>query len=104
MQSPYVSQIPIPAISNTGAIDHLVEQILAAKAADARADVRAWEREIDERVYALYGLRPDEIRMIEESVRDGRAGGAALRRRLDHARADRLPHASGVRQQSRARV
>lgn len=58
-------------------IDRLVEQILGLKAADGRADVGELEREIDERVYALYGLRPDEIAIIEESVRGGRAGGAA---------------------------
>ena len=38
----------------------LVDRILAAKARDAEADVSAWEREIDELVYALYGLRPEE--------------------------------------------
>lgn len=66
--SDYMRQIPIPSTSNPAPIEALVEQILAAKAVDARADVAGWEREIDERVYALYGLRPEEVRMIEESV------------------------------------
>ncbi len=52
----------------SSAIEALVTRILAAKAANPAADVAAQEREIDERVYALYGLRPEEIRMFEESV------------------------------------
>jgi hypothetical protein len=30
--------------------------------------VSAWEREIDELVYALYGLTPDEIKLVEGTV------------------------------------
>jgi hypothetical protein len=55
----------------------LVERILAAKRAEqpsrgatacqaAAAEVTAWEREIDERVYRLYGLTPEEIKIVEE--------------------------------------
>jgi adenine-specific DNA-methyltransferase len=29
----------------------------------------AWERKIDERVYRLYGLTPEEIRIVEESLK-----------------------------------
>jgi len=47
----------------------LVDSILSAKHADPRADVTAWEREIDERVYRLYGLTPEEIRIVEESLK-----------------------------------
>lgn len=65
----YVTQLPIPAASNTAPITRLVERILALKEEDSNADVGDLEREIDERVYALYGLRPDEIRQIEEQVR-----------------------------------
>jgi hypothetical protein len=42
----------------------LVERILAAKQRDAEADVSALEREIDELVYALYGLTPEEIKPV----------------------------------------
>jgi hypothetical protein len=28
-------------------------------------DTIAWEREIDELVYALYGLTPEEIQLVE---------------------------------------
>jgi len=36
-----------------------------AKRADPEADVSAWEREIDERVYRLYGLTQEEIAIVE---------------------------------------
>lgn len=42
-----------------------VDKILAAKRADPAADVSAWEREIDERVYRLYGLTKEEIKLVE---------------------------------------
>lgn len=70
--SDYMTQLPIPISSSTTAIDGLVERILATKQQDAKADVSAWEDEINQRVYALYGLRSDEIRLIEETV-----GGAS---------------------------
>ncbi len=43
----------------------LVDKILAAKRADAAADTSAWEREIDQLVYRLYGLTPEEIKIVE---------------------------------------
>ncbi len=45
----------------------LVDRILAAKQRDAASDVSVLEREIDEIVYALYGLTPEEIKLVEES-------------------------------------
>ena len=77
MQTPYVSQIPIPTGGSNTVITGLVERILALKAADAQADVSALEGEINERVYALYGLQPDEIRAIEEQVGSKSAGSTA---------------------------
>jgi len=50
-------------------IINLVDRILAAKRADADADTRAWEREIDELVYQLYGLTEDEIKIVEGKER-----------------------------------
>ena len=47
----------------------LVDQILAAKRADAGADTSALEAEIDRHVYALYDLTPEEIKIVEESSR-----------------------------------
>ena len=46
--------------------ENQVDRILAAKQRDAEADTSALEREIDELVYALYGLTPEEIKIVEE--------------------------------------
>jgi len=46
----------------------LVGKILAATQRDAEADTSALEREIDKLVYALYGLTPDEIKLVEASL------------------------------------
>jgi len=44
-----------------------VERFLAAKKLDPAADTSAIDREIDNRVYRLYGLTKDEIKLVEES-------------------------------------
>jgi hypothetical protein len=41
---------------------------LAAWQMDADADVSVLEREIDQLVYALYGLTLEEIKLVEESA------------------------------------
>ena len=43
----------------------LVDQILAEKQKDSNADTSALERQIDEMVYELYGLTPEEIAVVE---------------------------------------
>jgi adenine-specific DNA-methyltransferase len=43
------------------------DRILKAKRADAAADTAGLEREIDERVYRLYGLTADEIKIVEDA-------------------------------------
>jgi hypothetical protein len=43
----------------------LVDRLLAAKQRDAEADTSAWEREIDQLVYALYGLTPEEKALVQ---------------------------------------
>jgi len=43
----------------------LVNQILTAKHSDPNADTSALERQIDEIVYKLYGLTPEEIAIVE---------------------------------------
>jgi adenine-specific DNA-methyltransferase len=42
-----------------------VKRILAAKQTNPAADTSALEREIDQQVYALYGLTPEEIAIVE---------------------------------------
>ncbi|MGC8988642.1 MAG: hypothetical protein ACP5MD_00810 [Verrucomicrobiia bacterium] len=39
------------------------------KRADPAADVSACEREIDQIVYRLYGLTPEEIQIVEEGAK-----------------------------------
>ena len=38
-----------------------------AQRADPPADTAGLEREIDQRVYRLYGLKADEIKLVEET-------------------------------------
>ena len=47
----------------------MVDCILAAKPRNAEADVSALEREIDQLVYALYGLTPEEIQIVEGAAK-----------------------------------
>lgn len=65
-----LEQFPIPPATpaQEREIESRVECILAAKKADPAADVSALEREIDARVYRLYGLTPEEIRIVEGSA------------------------------------
>jgi hypothetical protein len=42
---------------------------MSAKRAGPSADTSALEREIDERVYRLYGLTAEEIRIVQEERR-----------------------------------
>ena len=63
----YVSQIPIPTIqpAQKALIGEIVNQILDAKCTDPNADVSALENEIDQIVYLLYDLTPEEIAIVE---------------------------------------
>jgi adenine-specific DNA-methyltransferase len=70
-QAPQLRVIPvkIPTADQQREISKLVERILAAKRANPQADTSAWEREIDERVYRLYGLTAAEIKIVEENTK-----------------------------------
>lgn len=65
----YVRELPIASTTapERVALAALVKQVLDAKRADAAADTSALEGEIDQQVYALYGLTPEEIKIVEES-------------------------------------
>lgn len=67
----YVEQIPIPAAppEKQKSVECLVDRILAAKAQDVAADVSELEREIDQLVYALYDLTPEEIQIVEAAAK-----------------------------------
>ena len=62
-----LEQIPVRDIRahEQIAIIELVDRILALKQRDAEADVSALEREIDQLVYGLYVLTPEEIQIVE---------------------------------------
>jgi type I restriction-modification system DNA methylase subunit len=64
-------ELPIPAASpeKQKAMERLVDRILAAKQRDADADTSALEREIDELVYALYGLTPEEKALVQAAAK-----------------------------------
>jgi hypothetical protein len=65
----YLKLLPLPRASPgmQSAIVKLVEKVVAAKQANPAADTSALEREIDQQVYALYGLTPEEIAIVEGS-------------------------------------
>jgi len=66
-----IRSLPMPKVSSEQQkpVERLVERILTAKQRDAEADVSALEREINELVYAFYGLTPEEVAIIENSVK-----------------------------------
>ncbi len=65
----YVETIPIPKISaaEQRPFIALIDQILTAKANNPTADTSTLEHEIDQHVYQLYQLTPDEIKTIEST-------------------------------------
>jgi adenine-specific DNA-methyltransferase len=76
IKAEYLKDTPIPRTDarDTKSLDALARRILAAKAADPAADTSAWEREIDERVYKLYGLTAEEVAIVEGATQ-GKGGG-----------------------------
>lgn len=66
----YVKEFPIPVVvpERQAEIIKLVDEILAAKAANPDTDTSNLENEIDKLVYDLYGLDEDEIAIVEGSV------------------------------------
>jgi hypothetical protein len=66
-----VKPLPFPIASKEeqDPIVQRVDKILAAKQRSREADTSGLEREIDAAVYALYGLTPAEIKLVEESAK-----------------------------------
>ncbi len=65
-----VENLPIPKISITNKelikqIEKLVDQVLIIKKEDKDKDIKELEGKIDELVYKLYDLNPEEIKIIE---------------------------------------
>ena len=60
-----ISVLPFKIANNTQEIADIVDRILVLKSENHDADVSALESEIDNLVYRLYGLKEDEIQIIE---------------------------------------
>src|ERR1035441_383378 len=67
----HVKKLPlaIPPKHQQEQLAKRVKAVLAAKRGNMSADTSALEREIDQQVYALYGLTPEEIKIVEESAK-----------------------------------
>ena len=73
----YFGELPIRPIDSGvvseraqhDAIVGLVERIVAAKQKNPAADTSALEAEIDQQVYAFYGLTPEEIAIVEGTAK-----------------------------------
>ncbi|MCS7011017.1 MAG: hypothetical protein NZL98_06590 [Anaerolineales bacterium] len=46
-----------------------MDKILKTRRANLNADTTALEREIDQQVYRLYGLTPEEIKIVEDGTK-----------------------------------
>jgi hypothetical protein len=64
-----INLIPLPQITpaQQQPIIDLVDAILAKKQSNPQADTSAEEQQIDQLVYKLYDLTPDEIQLIENN-------------------------------------
>ena len=64
----HIRNIPIPTANSfqQQSIIKLVDAILAAKKNNPKSDTSSIEREIDQQVYALYNLTPEEIAVVEQ--------------------------------------
>jgi hypothetical protein len=67
----YLKLLPIPKaeLEKQTSIIQLVSQIIDIKGKNPTADTSNLEREIDQLVYALYGLTPEEIAIVEGSAK-----------------------------------
>lgn len=63
----FLLKVPIPTATSEQQqeIITLVDQILSAKKSDPSADTSTQESQIDQLVYKLYGLTPEEIAIVE---------------------------------------
>ena len=66
----FLENLPLPPITPDNEllvkrIEDLVDKILAAKKENPQADTTQLEQDIDQLVYKLYDLTPEEIRIIE---------------------------------------
>ncbi|MFH1739539.1 MAG: hypothetical protein ABIH23_11075, partial [bacterium] len=62
-----MNDLPLPELSSKDKSNLvvIVNQILAAKRRNAEANTASMEREMGHLVYELYGLTPEEIKIVE---------------------------------------
>jgi type I restriction-modification system DNA methylase subunit len=70
----HVEELPLPKVAfddpqKQKSIIALVDRILAVKQRDVEADTSALEQEIDQLVYQLYDLTPEEIQIVEGAAK-----------------------------------
>jgi type I restriction-modification system DNA methylase subunit len=64
----FMKDFPIPVTTKPEAIETFVNKILLTKSKDSKADVSKLEHQIDQLVYQLYDLTPEEINIIESQT------------------------------------
>jgi type I restriction-modification system DNA methylase subunit len=67
----HVEELPIPQASSQHQekVAKIVDAILLAKKMNTDADSSTLERELDQHIYALYGLTPEEIAIVEGTAK-----------------------------------
>ena len=66
----YLKLLPLPKVDSAkqAVITHLVEKITSSKHKNTASDTTALEQELDQQVYALYGLTAEEIQTVEKAT------------------------------------
>ena len=72
-KSEFMKLFPVPPITEANQhlvaqIENRVDKIIVAKRSNPDADTTALENEIDQIVYSLYDLTPEEIAIVEEAT------------------------------------
>ena len=67
----YLKLLPMPKADSAkqASITRLVEKVVSSKHKNATTQTTSLEREIDQQVYALYGLTPEEIKVVEDATK-----------------------------------
>lgn len=63
----FLENLPVPKLDivSQRPYEVLVDSILSAKQKDPNADTSALEKQIDDMVYKLYGITPEDIEIVE---------------------------------------
>ncbi|MBC8228497.1 Eco57I restriction-modification methylase domain-containing protein, partial [bacterium] len=84
-----IESLPVPrqiSTLNQQKISKLVDEILTAKRTNPDADTSALEREIDQLVYALYDLTPEEIAIVEGEMNKTKEEPQTVKEKVEEIR------------------